>query len=938
MDINDLLKKSQELHQLKTNKEYLFEVLNSLEKTRLTIVMEAWKPKVLFQPVVLLRFLIANLLYNDEKVNEETIVEIKKAIESRNISNYYDAPIEYSKSIVSYKNSKVGMFPQWKEPFIILFPFFYSQSEKEDTKNAISVIANEVVNELSLKEVRIHIVDFYGANNYGDDRVWFAIIPEKALNVQMAYQLFFSVYLNKIEGGLYCGHKVPADNYENKAKIFSNLEDYIKDAETLIPKWKELNSGLDFLIQKDEKNFRNRVKKTEIESLQIYFHYLDQLIEDLSIPDKDNLVFSTGSGQLSFQIGKRYCLNVKKNKFSFIAPDGYEVTGLEKGHFAEPDKANYFSLATAGQIEFNYAGISQAVQNELDRDNHTQPKEYDNMVFRRAVFDKEYRQQFFNFETPRIINNEENKINKEIKMKFPLNQILYGAPGTGKTYNTKRLAVEIIDDLDYSKSDRNTILERYEELYKSKQINFTTFHQSISYEDFVEGIKPVLKSGEDEEDDDESKKDSVIEYEIKDGIFKKLCQLSEGVAGKVEVVENFDFQNTDFFKMSLGGKHRLEKHNWGIKNNLIFLGWGGDKDFSHLNKIKDWKLFRDAFKKDFPNLVTETKYVIQAVFIFQKMKIGDIVIISKGNKIIDAIGIVESEYFFDDTKDINNYQFRKVKWLATELNASPDIFVDKGISQQTIYQFDNDDIKIEAFNENFKKQSKKEDPKKYVLIIDEINRGNVSSIFGELITLLEDDKRKGIINERKEVLEVELPYSRDKFSVPDNLYIIGTMNTADRSVESLDTALRRRFSFVEMQPDLDVLKNEHITNGLISLGSHIVDMVKMLDMINKRIEILIDKDHKIGHSFFINVLIFKELQLVFKDKIIPLLEEYFFGDFGKIGLVLGESFIINTNTDKKDIFANFDDYEDRSLLTDKVVYDIKNPMNIGAEHFIAIYE
>jgi hypothetical protein len=518
MDISDLLKKSHELHQLKTNKEFLFEVLNSLEKTSLTIVLGAWKPKVLFQPVVLLRFLIANLLDNDTRVSEDTITEIKTAIESRDISNYYNAPNDYLKNMVSYKNSKLGMFHQWKEPFIILFPFFYSQSEKENTKNTISVIANEVVKELSLEEVRIHIVDFYGANNYGDDRVWFAIIPEKALNVQMAYQLFFSIYLDKIEGGLYCGHKVSENNFENKAKIFTNLEDYIIDAETLIPKWKELNSGLDFLIQKDEKDFRNRVKKTEIESLQIYFHYLDQLIEDLSIPDKDNLVFSIGSEQLSFQIGKRYCLNVKKNKFSFIAPDGYEVTGLEKGHFADPDKANYFSGANSVQIESNYSGISQAVQNELDRDNHIGPKDYDNMVFRRAVFDKEYRQQFFNFETPRIINNEEIKINKEIKMKFPLNQILYGAPGTGKTYNTKRLAVEIIDDAYYDDKKRDFILERYHELVNSKQIYFTTFHQSISYEDFIEGIKPVLNN----EDETEFGK---IEYEIKDGVFKEICLL-----------------------------------------------------------------------------------------------------------------------------------------------------------------------------------------------------------------------------------------------------------------------------------------------------------------------------------------------------------------------------------------------------------------------------
>lgn len=536
-----------------------------------------------------------------------------------------------------------------------------------------------------------------------------------------------------------------------------------------------------------------------------------------------------------------------------------------------------------------------------------------------------------------IINNAPMK--QQIKQ--PLNQILFGAPGTGKTYTTKKLAVEIIDGISYDDKNRDFITDRYEKLSKAEQINFTTFHQSISYEDFVEGIKPVLKSDdESDEDDEKEKKEASIEYEIKNGIFKKMCQLAEGVTAKVEVVDNVDFQNKDFYKMSLGGKHRLEKHNWSIKNNLIFLGWGGDKDFTELNKIKDWKLFRDTFKKDFPDLVKETKYVIQAVYIFQKMKIGDIVVISKGNKIIDAIGIIESEYLYDDTKEIDNYQFRKVKWLATNMNSTTDIFVRKEISQQTIYQFYNDDVKIDAFNENFKKETKIEEPKKYVLVIDEINRGNVSSIFGELITLLEKDKRKGVLKPNKEALVVDLPYSNDKFSVPDNLYIIGTMNTADRSVEALDTALRRRFSFIEMPSKPDLLLTEHISKGIItdSKGNEI-NLISILTIINERIELLIDKDHQIGHSFLINTNSFDELKLVFKDCIIPLLEEYFFGDFGKIGLVIGGEFIRHKNTKPK-FPSNFNYGEDNDIssFTDKIVYEFTSFDDWTANTFTSIYE
>jgi 5-methylcytosine-specific restriction endonuclease McrBC GTP-binding regulatory subunit McrB len=521
-------------------------------------------------------------------------------------------------------------------------------------------------------------------------------------------------------------------------------------------------------------------------------------------------------------------------------------------------------------------------------------------------------------------------------VKQPLNQILFGAPGTGKTYLTKKLAVEIIDNLDYTDSEREYILRRYDELFENGQINFITFHQSINYEDFIEGIKPVLSI----ENEDSSQKNGNIEYEIKDGIFKKMSNTAKGISGKIETTQMIDFHNKNFFKMSLGGKHRIEKHNWAIENNLIFLGWGGENNLTHLNKIKDWKSFRETFKKDFPELVSESKYVIQAVYTFQNMKIGDIVIISKGNKLIDAIGIIESDYFYDDTKDIDVFHFRKVRWLAKNMNATAELFVSKGISQQTIYQFYNQDIKLEAFVDYFNVPANDKEYKRYVLIIDEINRGNISSVFGELITLIETEKRKGIKSFNPEFIEVELPYSNEKFSVPDNLYLIGTMNTADRSVEALDTALRRRFSFVEMQPKPEILSTEHITNGILKDSEqNEINLISVLKSINERIELLIDKDHQIGHSFFIKAKTIGELKLVFKDSIIPLLEEYFFGDFGKIGLVLGGNFIKpKVNKVKFPSNFNYGNDGDLSSIEEKVIFEITPIKEWTSGTFKSIYE
>ena len=207
----------------------------------------------------------------------------------------------------------------------------------------------------------------------------------------------------------------------------------------------------------------------------------------------------------------------------------------------------------------------------------------------------------------------------------------------------------------------------------------------------------------------------------------------------------------------------------------------------------------------------------------------------------------------------------------------------------------------------------------YILIIDEINRGNISKIFGELITLIEPSKRLGADDE----IMVELPYSKEKFGVPSNLYIIGTMNTADRSIALMDTALRRRFEFVEMMPEYDTL-NETIIEG-INVG-------EMLKTINERIEYLYDRDHTIGHAYFINVSDLKTLANVFKNKILPLLQEYFYDDWEKIGLVLGDSQFIKEKKPVNALFKSGTDY-----INDKILYEIDKEAFYDKQNYLKIY-
>ncbi|MCB9240649.1 MAG: AAA family ATPase [Flavobacteriales bacterium] len=202
---------------------------------------------------------------------------------------------------------------------------------------------------------------------------------------------------------------------------------------------------------------------------------------------------------------------------------------------------------------------------------------------------------------------------------------------------------------------------------------------------------------------------------------------------------------------------------------------------------------------------------------------------------------------------------------------------------------------------------------RYAIFIDEINRGNVAAIFGELITLIEEDKREG----QRNAMSLVLPYSKEDFSVPGNLDIYGTMNTADRSIEALDTALRRRFSFEEIQPNPELIRNVGtLEDGLLDD----LDLCELLETINQRIEILMDRDHLIGHSYFLKVASWSDLQFAFENEIIPLLQEYFYGDYGKIGLVLGGGFVeLVYNNNSSSVFAKFN-YEGVEDLAEREVY------------------
>jgi 5-methylcytosine-specific restriction protein B len=510
-----------------------------------------------------------------------------------------------------------------------------------------------------------------------------------------------------------------------------------------------------------------------------------------------------------------------------------------------------------------------------------------------------------------------------------LNTIFYGPPGTGKTYYTVEAAV-LACEPNYKFEDRGELKDKYNQLCQDQRIQFVTFHQSFSYEEFVEGLKA-------------STKDDKIHYSIDDGIFKRICIES---AAQVEIASNVsvDVKGKTIWKMSLGNTQDIDDdiYDFCTSNNVIRLGYGDELDFSGCDTrqaIEDRFIAKNVELKD-------NDFRITAVNSFKNgMEIGDLVIITDGNLKFRAIAEITSDYAFSPDDGYPHYvQSRNVIWHRVYENSlTYERVMSKKFSQMTIYQPSAEALNLEHLQDlltikpNAGEQANNSaEPR--VLIIDEINRGNISSIFGELITLIEPSKRAG----EQEALTVTLPYSKKSFSVPNNLHIIGTMNTADRSLALMDTALRRRFDFIEMMPDLDELADVEVDG---------IDIRRMLETLNKRIEVLYDREHTLGHAFFMPLKDelqenrFKILQGIFKNKILPLLEEYFFEDWEKIRLVLGDNqkqdqglaFIsMVKNNSIGDLFGS--DEEAENLGLDEIITYQRNDDALGkAEAYQGIY-
>lgn len=432
------------------------------------------------------------------------------------------------------------------------------------------------------------------------------------------------------------------------------------------------------------------------------------------------------------------------------------------------------------------------------------------------------------------------------------NIILQGAPGTGKTYRIPELVVRLCEpEFDANNATRKELMSVYDRLKEEKRVMFTTFHQSMDYEDWLEGLRPVLENDQ-------------VRYKIEPGIFKRLCTEAERPLSAKKDVNISD--EAIVWKVSLSGTGDNPVRRDCMKNGYIRIGWDGYGE--NITDETDWSIHNG-----------EGKTILNAFI--NTMKVGDIVMSCYSSRTIDAIGIVTGEYEWHD--DFEHYKrVRRVKWLVKGINEDiVKLNDDKTMTLGTVYKLNAitlDKVKS-LLDKHEASKTLIDNNKPYVIVIDEFNRGNVSKIFGELITLLEPDKRKGMRNAES----VLLPYSKKEFYIPSNVFLVATMNTADRSLDTIDYAIRRRFAFITVKPqeiDDDNFNSElfrEVSSLFISnydeyAESGFDDTIKLLPAETLSEEYR-PEDVWIGHSYFI-----MDGEYALQDRllfeIIPLLEEY----------------------------------------------------------------
>ncbi len=561
-----------------------------------------------------------------------------------------------------------------------------------------------------------------------------------------------------------------------------------------------------------ETDLVNLLKDFNRKDLEGYYDFLDKIIEKFDLQQNDpRLVFNFRDKKvIVFTIGQRYiwCLRNSKSSELTFGAISTDVLSEKHSNFDGNPTAYWNETNTISEIVNHQIKVFDAIEKELKRTEISGYSQYNKKDLEQMAFDVDFRNEVLSQLDYQTTTEKQMEITKT-NIKTPLNQILFGPPGTGKTHKLKN------------------------EYFSKYTLTENSISPEANFEEVVSGLTWW----------------QVIALALLENGTAKVSDILENrwIVKKTQLSESKNVRATIWGTLQMHTIQESENVATSQRQSpLIF------------NKTEDkkWELLESEVKEQAPELYD----------------------------IFDSI----SNFKPNPNKEIKHYVF-----TTFHQSFSYEDFIE-GIKPVMLEGQENVTYTIE--NGIFKElclRAQNDPTNRYAIFIDEINRGNVSQIFGELITLIEQDKRIGAANE----IKIKLPYSKKEFGVPMNVDIIGTMNTADRSVEALDTALRRRFSFIEMMPD------EKVFDDLTFKDSF--SRKNIMQRINQRIEVLLDRNCTLGHSYFIK----EDFKNSFENEIIPLLQEYFYNDYGKIGLVLGKGFVREksfTAKNDKSIFADFE--------------------------------
>lgn len=735
------------------------------------------------------------------------------------------------------------------DELIVLIKKFISEVKNE----TVGLRTSDYKKEYNQTILNAHFYKAFGGNSKFVNTPWITFLAHKQKTTKGIYPVLFYDRKKKINN-FYIGYGISESNkpeinwnidfsnlHANETNTFFRKTLLTIDNENDIDKYKEeIISSLNNIIQ----NFHNQFKTTSYwiysagEKSYKWNDFYKESIMALGWDNLGNLKNYHSQDEIAQELQKysskdSYPKNDSKANWEFanemnIGDIVYVKKGLEpillgrgvveSGYIYDDTRNEYKSIR---KVNWTHNGIYNVDFNELDI------KQW-NLKTLTDISENKYKD--FCKKIEKIFNNnakEDKNMNSQ-----PLNQILYGPPGTGKTYNTVIKAMEIINDKKYDSVDYEQykdLKKQFDNLKQQGQIEFVTFHQSYSYEEFVEGIKPYIPEWGNVEENNR--------FIGQDGIFKRIAK--DALYSSLTLNNNNNNDSEFFYRI-------IEKFKEEYPIGSI-LQTQENNNFEIVS-------------------YTETSIRIQPVtekrskLSISYQPLEEMYLLNKKNKINTR---KELEIAMNDRyKGLSSYYLPILKIIEDFKLDDKNIKQGKEFKEKLIREFYQNKMVLKKNNKH-----------RYVLVIDEINRGDVSKIFGELITLIEEDKRIG----ENHQMTVTLPYSRETFGVPYNLYIIGTMNTADRSIALLDTALRRRFDFEEMMPKPELLRGKDIEG---------VDLEQLLTKINDRIKNEYDRDHQIGHSYLMEVENKEQLERAYKNRILPLLNEYFYNDIDSVAKIL----------------------------------------------------